>query len=32
MTLNITGMIESGQLPDENGVCIKYDLCAGFEF
>ena len=32
MTLNITGQIESGQLPDENGVCIKYDFCAGMEF
>ena len=29
MTLSVTGMIESGQIPDENGVCCKYDIVHG---
>ena len=29
MSLVINGMIESGLIPDENGVCIKFDFKAG---
>ena len=29
MSLVINGMIESGLIPDENGVCIKFDFKSG---
>ena len=29
MSLVINGMIESGLIPDENGVCIKFDFKCG---
>ena len=29
MSLMITGQIESGQIPDENGICCKFDFTHG---
>ena len=29
MFMTITGMIESGQIPDQNGICCKYDFMSG---
>ena len=32
MNLLVNGMIESAQIPDENGVCIKFDFTSGKEW
>ena len=29
MNLMITGQIESGQIPDDNGICCKFDFTHG---
>ena len=29
MSLMITGQIESGQIPNENGICCKFDFTQG---
>ena len=32
MNLIINGMIESAQIPEENGICVKFDFTAGKEW